>query len=83
MTGRELIVCILENNLEDQEVFRDGKIIGYVTVDEAALFLEVGRATVTTWINIGLLDKCIVVDGDYLIPIKSLKNAKRHKYVYL
>ena len=31
MTGREMIIFILENHLEDEEIIQDGKIVGAVT----------------------------------------------------
>ena len=36
MTGRELIVYILQNHLEDEPIVNDGKILGLLTVEEAA-----------------------------------------------
>lgn len=50
MTGRDLIIYILENGLEDQEIIKDGKIIGFVTPDEVAAKMNVGTATVYVWI---------------------------------
>ena len=46
MTGRDLIVYILSNNLEDEPVFKDGKFIGFLTAGEAAEKLDVGVATI-------------------------------------
>lgn len=46
MTGRQLIVYILENHLEDTEVFEDGKLIGYLSGNEAALQCDVGVETI-------------------------------------
>ena len=41
MTGRDLIIYILENGLEDEPIIQDGMIImknlGYIPLDEAAL----------------------------------------------
>ena len=31
MTGRELIVYILENGLENEPIFKNGKPIGFIT----------------------------------------------------
>lgn len=50
MTGRDLIIFILENGLEDQPIIKDGKIIGFVTPDEAAVKMNVGTATIYVWI---------------------------------
>lgn len=49
MTGRELILYILENGLEDEQVFKDGKFVGFVTAEEAAVKMHVGPATIATW----------------------------------
>ena len=67
MTGRDLIVYILTNNLENEQVFKDGKFIGYMTVDEAATKMNVGSATICAWIAQGWLN-CIVVGGVVYIP---------------
>lgn len=67
MTGRELITYILNNRLEDEFVFKDGKFIGFVTVDEAARKANVGDATIYAWITQGLLS-CFVIGGTIYIP---------------
>ena len=67
MTGRELIIHILENNLEDEPIFKDGKLTGFVTVGEAAEMLEVGAATILAWLNLGYLD-CVVLGNSIFIP---------------
>ena len=67
MTGRDLIIYILENNLEDKLVFDDGKFIGFITVGEAAAKMNVGDATIYALINLGVFD-CIAVGGKVFIP---------------
>ena len=37
MTGRDLIIYILENNLENEPVYKDGRLLGFLTVTEAAV----------------------------------------------
>lgn len=37
MTGRELIIFILENNLEDVSIFDGDTLPGLMTLDEAAV----------------------------------------------
>ena len=81
MTGRELIIYILENGLEDEEVFKDGKILGYCTVEQAAVRMSCGTATILTWIDIGLLDNCILINDNYLIPEKSLVRVMERTYI--
>lgn len=67
MTGRDLIVYILTNRLEDEYVFKDGKFIGFITVGEAAAKTNVGDATIYAWITQGWLD-CVVIGGTIYIP---------------
>jgi predicted transcriptional regulator len=66
MTGRDLILYILANNLEDKPVFENGKFIGFVTVDDVAVKTNVGLATVHTWIHQGRLDSVAIREGIYI-----------------
>lgn len=70
MTGRELIIYILENGLEDEKIFADGKVIGYMTIGEAAAKLGVGPATVHAWIVNGWLEYVVIADNIY-IPVNT------------
>lgn len=67
MTGRDLIIYILTNKLEDKLVFDNGRFIGFISEREAAEKMNVGIATIRAWINQGQLD-CIVVGGLVYIP---------------
>ena len=49
MTGRDLIMFILQNNLENAEFFTNGKIPGLMTVEEAAVKFNTGTITVEIW----------------------------------
>lgn len=55
MNGRELILYILANGLENEPVYENGKLLGFMTIEEAAVKFEVGTATVKVWINEGML----------------------------
>lgn len=66
MTGRDLILYILKNNLEDESVYKDGTFVGFVPVHEAAAKLGVGSATIFTLIGRDELDY-ISVGGMYYI----------------
>lgn len=66
MTGRDLIIYILQNNLENEPVFKNGKFIGFVTLEEVAIQTNVGMATVHTWINQGRLESEAVKEGIYI-----------------
>ena len=48
MTGRELIIFILENNFEDVEFTNVCDILGVMTVKQAALKQNTGEATIKT-----------------------------------
>ena len=67
MTGRELIIYILENNLEDKPVFEDGKILGLMTVEEAALKFGVGSATIITWFHLDMIKGIRISDRIYIL----------------
>lgn len=67
MTGRDLIIYILENKLEDERVFENGTFLGFITPNEAASKMNVGVATVFTWIFRGQL-KHVKIGSLYLIP---------------
>lgn len=77
MTGRDLIMCILANGLEDEPILKDGKLIGFMTVDEAAIKFDVGEATVHGWYNLGVLDGIEIGNVLYI-----LMNAKRPVRIY-
>lgn len=66
MTGRDLIMYIMKNHLEDRPVFEDDKFIGFITVDEAAAKFEVGSATVNSWIMLGLMDGIQIGNAIYI-----------------
>lgn len=66
MTGKDLIMYILKNNLEDEPVFKDGKFVGFSTVPEMAAKLGVGSATVETWASLGSIESVNVTGGIYI-----------------
>ena len=72
MTGRELILYILSNGLEDEPVFKDNKFIGFMTLGEAAIKMDVGVSTICTWFAQGRLDG-VCVDGAVYIAADSVR----------
>lgn len=75
MTGRDLILYILQNNLEDEPVFKNGRFIGFVTPTDVALSNCVGRATVYAWLQQEAIPSVAVMEGiyipaDYVAPSK-------------
>ena len=67
MTGRDLIVYILVNGLEDEPVFKDGKFMGLITETEAAAKLGMGAGTIRAWIALGRI-KAVKIDDIYYVP---------------
>lgn len=66
-TGRDLIIYILQNNLEDAPVFSGDGLLGFMTITEAAVKFHVGTATIQSWIMEGYLER-VVVGGRIYIP---------------
>lgn len=56
MTGKELIIYILQNDLENEEIFKDGVLVGFMDEREAAINYGVGVETVKLWYKRGLLN---------------------------
>lgn len=70
MTYRELIIHVLANGLEDEEVFKDGKLTGFMTVEEAAVKLGIGVAAVHAMMDMKHLSY-IEIEKCCLLPIHS------------
>lgn len=70
MTGRDLILYILKNHLEDEPVWKDGRLTGFMTIDETAKKMNVGWETIFTYVKFGWLES-IEVAGQYFIPATS------------
>lgn len=71
MTGRDLIMYILENNLENEPVVKNGVFIGFMTAEEAAVKFNVGVSTIGVYYTLGMLDGIKIKDQLYF-----LRNAK-------
>lgn len=71
MTGRDLILYILENNLENEIVFKDGIFIGLMSEEEAAVKFNVGVSTIGVYNTLKMLDG-IEING----RLYFLRNAK-------
>lgn len=66
MTGRDLIIYILKNNLEEKPVFENGVLLGFLNESEAAVKFEVGVATIRVWYEAGLLEGVKINDAIYI-----------------
>lgn len=67
MVGRDLIIYILENGLENEPIFEDGKFIGFKTMLEVAKELDVGIETVRAWAQLSMIPY-VAVGGIIYIP---------------
>jgi hypothetical protein len=56
MTGRDLIIYILEHNLEDEEVLKNGIFVGFISEDELAVKFEVGVSTIRAWHALDMIE---------------------------
>lgn len=66
MTCADLIIYILQNDLINEPVFKDGKFVGFVTENEVAAKMGVGVATVRVWIMQEKLEAFRVEDTIYI-----------------
>lgn len=76
MTGRELILYILENGLEDEPVFKDGKFIGFITAGEAAAKLNVGVPTIYVLVSQRKLDGILINNMMYIPANFKIQNER-------
>lgn len=67
MTGKELILYILQNNLENTIVLQDGFFIGFMTEEEAAVKFGVGVATIRGWYYTNMLKGTRIGDSLYFL----------------
>lgn len=65
MTGRELIIYILTNHLEDEVV------VETESIETVAERMDVGVATVKAWIDLGLFHTITVNDVMYILPYRK------------
>lgn len=74
MTGKELILYILENNLENEDIIKDGVFIWLMDEKEAAVKFDVGVATIRTWYVCGQIDGTKI--GDHLYFLRNVKDPR-------
>lgn len=66
LTGRELMLYILEHGLENEPVFKDGCFIGFITELEAARILDVGTATIRSLVKQGKIENIQIGEKIYI-----------------
>lgn len=71
MTGRDLILYILENKLEDEIVIKDGIFVWLMDENEAAVKFNVGVATIRAWYITGQLSGTKIGDCLYFLRTVS------------
>ena len=70
MTGRELICYILENHLEDEPIVKNGKFVGLLAVEEAAVKFNTGTESIRMLAINGCLDSVKIGTMRY-IPVNA------------
>jgi hypothetical protein len=69
MTGRELILYILQNHLEDEPVVKNGRPLGLLTVPEMAAKLGVGASTIGAWVALDMMRVVRIGNTDFIPDI--------------
>lgn len=75
MTGRELIIYILQNKLENVSI-TDTNFLNLLTVEEAAIRFNVGVETVKIWHVYGAIQGIRIGDELYILANAEPKGVK-------
>ena len=75
MTGKDLIMYILENNLENEEIIKNGVFVWFMDVFEAAAKFDVGVETIAIWHSLGWLKGFTV--GNCLFFLKDSPDPRK------
>lgn len=75
MTGKELILYILQNDLENEIVVKDGVFIWLMSEEEAAVKFGVGVANVRAWYTCGMLSGTKI--GDRLYFLRNVPDPRK------
>ena len=68
ITGRDLIIYILQNNFENEPVVNGWGFLGFWTVDKYAEYYGYGIETVKAKIEMGQIKDAVKIGETYLIP---------------
>ena len=66
MTGRDLIILILNNHLEDTVVFEDLRSLGLYSIEEAAVKLHIGTESIKAQCSIDAIRHLKIGDETYI-----------------
>lgn len=80
MTGHDYIQYILQNNLENEPIYDGEKILGFETLDEAAVRLSVGVATVRAWIKLDQIEGYMIGNQWFVFAGSKPKNNSMLNY---
>lgn len=75
VTGKELILYILQNDLENEIVVKDGVFIWLMTEEEAAIKFDVGVSMVRAWYACGMLSGTKI--GDQLYFLRNVTDPRK------
>lgn len=68
ITGKELIMYILQNNLENKPISFKNDFLNLLPEKEAALKFGVGLATIRAWYECDIIDGIKVGDKIFIFP---------------
>ena len=75
MTGKELILYILQNNLENEVVIKDGVFVWLMNEEEAAVKFGVGISTIKAWHACGMLSGIKI--NDHLYFLRNISDPRK------
>ena len=70
MTGKELIIYILQNDLEDKQLFENGQLLGFMSDVDAAVKFGVGLQTIRLWYGLGQIEG-VMIGKQLYIPANA------------
>ena len=73
MTGRDLIIYILKNKMENVDV---SKVFGIVSIEKTAEEMDVGVATIKLWCVMKYLDTITIDDKIYIFKNEKYEKVK-------
>lgn len=76
MTGRDMIIYILANGLENEQVINDGRVMGYIRDDDVAVQLGYGPSSVKALIAIGTIPGGVNIGETFYIPSPKWNDYK-------
>lgn len=75
MTGKELIIYILKNDLEDEIVIKDGIFVWLMDENEAAVKFGVGIAQIKAWYICGMISGTKI--GEHLYFLRNMSDPRK------